>query len=96
MEPQNPDEETREIWDTLHCDMHEERKLEELDRQMRLRGMWLHQWKDGCPHRFGVRDTVDHCEIEGTPCVYETASGYCELFRQIIAERIAEAGIVYG
>lgn len=86
MEPQNH-EEARETWGTLHSDMHEERKLEELDRQLRFRGLWDRSYK-GCPHQIGKQDSVSVCEAdEMRPCIYELSNdGGCKLFKEILEE----------
>ena len=64
-----------------------------------LRGIMVRPlWKEGCPHRFGVRDWVDGCDLnEGRPCIYETAEAVqgCSVFREIlheIEEELQEGG----
>lgn len=67
------------------------------EHQCRLRGIRvLPVHKEGCPHRYGMRDWVDCCDIsEGRPCVYETfeAEQGCEVFREILREIETEMGI---
>jgi len=54
--------------------------------QATLNGMWQ-ELLGGCPHRHGVRDSVDICDAnEMRPCIYETGDGSCELFQEIIVE----------
>lgn len=54
--------------------------------QASLNGMWR-ELLDGCPHRHGVKDSVDVCDAnEMRPCVYETGDGPCELFQEILKE----------
>lgn len=64
------------------------------DHQLRLPGIRvLPLWKEGCPHRCGMREGPDTCDMnEGRPCVYETHEGTrgCEIFRSIISEIEAE------
>ena len=54
--------------------------------QASLRGMYR-GIVGGCPHKHGVRDSVDTCDAnEMRPCIYETGDGPCELFQEIIEE----------
>ena len=54
--------------------------------QASLRGMYK-ETLGGCPHRHGMRDSVDVCDAnEMRPCIYGTGDGSCELFQEIIAE----------
>ena len=53
--------------------------------QANLPGMWR-GLLEGCPHKHGVRDSVDACDMnEMRPCIYETSDGPCETFQEIIA-----------
>jgi len=66
-------------------DQVEEALLRKHDVQASLRGMYR-EALDGCPHRHGVRNSVDACDAnEMRPCIYETSDGPCELFQEIIA-----------
>lgn len=57
--------------------------VEEEFRQAALKGVWRN--KDGCPHR--CNGTVDLCEeMEMSPCLYETGSGPCETFQEVLEE----------
>ena len=75
-------EQEKEIGDQV-----EEALLKKHDAvQASLRGMYK-EALGGCPHRHGVRDSVDVCDAnEMRPCVYETGDGPCEIFQGIIAE----------
>ena len=56
--------------------------------QASLNGMWRGVL-ESCPHRRGVRDSVDACDANKMrPCIYETDKNPipCELFQQIIEE----------
>ncbi len=68
----------------------DDRAVTKQGHQCRLRGVRvLPLHREGCPHRYGVRDTVDRCDaMEGTPCIYETyeADQGCETFREILRE----------
>ena len=61
--------------------------------QASLRGMYK-EALGGCPHRHGVRDSVDACDAnEMRPCVYETGDGPCEVFQEILEEWRVEFAI---
>ena len=68
-------------------DHQEETLLRKHDEQLALKGMWVEPL-EGCPHRHGVADSVDVCDVdEMRHCIYELAdNGSCELFQEIIHE----------
>lgn len=75
-------------------DQHEERRLRQHDDavQRRLVGMWG-RTLEGCPHRHGVKDSIDCCDAdEMRPCFYEVYHDQfegmmgCEIFQEILAE----------
>ena len=80
--------------ETTRVDLVEEAKLRKLDTvQASLNGMWR-STLGGCPHRHGVRDSVDVCDAnEMRPCIYEVREGSCELFQQILEEWMRELEI---
>lgn len=59
--------------------------------QTRLRGVWLSP-VEGCPHRRGVHDWPDNCELSEHTCLLETGD-VCTIFREIIEEWKKEAKI---
>ncbi|MDO8671360.1 MAG: hypothetical protein Q7O66_08000 [Dehalococcoidia bacterium] len=75
----------------------DDRAVAEQEHQSRLPGIRVRPLsKEGCPHRYGMRDWVDSCDInEGRPCIFETfeAEQGCEIFRYILREIEAEMGI---
>lgn len=74
----------------------DDRAVAEQEHQSRLCGMRvLPLWREGCPHRYGMRGWVDACDLnEGRPCVYETNEAIqgCETFREILREIEEENG----